>query len=1129
MADEEQGRPPGTEQPTRSERGNVAESPGDTSVPLKRLGDFELLREIGRGGMGIVYEAQQISLKRRVALKVLPPGLGLTTQAVKRFEREAQAAAKLHHTNIVPVYATGEDQGCHYYAMELVEGQSLSRVLDDLCGKRSNPLLEATVTQVVAGSPDTWPEKPAELPDSTSLSDTDTGGRQWFDTVAKLMADVGDALQYAHDRGVIHRDVKPANLLLSGDGRLCLGDFGLARVAQEPGMTVSGSFLGTPAYMSPEQIAAGRIQIDHRTDVYSLGAVLYEMLTLQRPFSGDSRDQVLSAIMAKDPKPPRRINPRVPVDLETICLKAMEKDPDRRYPTAGEMAADLKRYVQRGLITARRAGPLRRAAKAARRHPVLVTVAIAAVLLVATAGSLTWVFSVRQSGEMVRRALADARLSLGEGEYRQALRSVEEALAADPELAEGRMIRARALMNLGRVGEAVDAARARLGQDPDDWKAHAILAAAATLEFGETVVTIDAERHVRAVESGAPETAEAYNLRALVTDSSPEALDLLDRALEIDPGNVEALVQRINRYRRVTNFAAALADCERLVAMRPRSARARRLTARVHLEQFDAESAMAEVERAIEIDPGDALNYSTRSRIYSEVGRLDAALADMTRAIEIDPDRAVFYFGRAGLHQLRREPALAAADAERAIELEPENPAGRWTLIYERFELGGLEAAMEQVNHLLEMSEAWPDEGEQALTRFYLVEWLLDAGEPERARREAEKAVELAPDEWTSHMAVAFVRARTEDPAAAAESCERAAAIELDEPSDHLLRAYWFRRFSCPQGKELALADFSKAIELAPWWAEAWLERAAVHREDGRFVAALADLDKAIELAPRRGKTYVARARTYLAMEERYEDALTDCDRAIEFGTYPGYRGTIDNLLFVKARALQRLDRADEALEVMERAVEERPESFDAHRNLAEVFFWLGRIDEALGSADRCVELQPNISWVWRVRAEYLTFKSGSCDRVRANLEKFWELGSHQPFGWNSLAWFHAVHLVQACPDVYDPARALELARKAVSYWPEDGSVKDTLGIVLYRNGMYEEARTALLEVLELGHEANPHPLFSLAMTCWKLGREREARQYYDRAVAAMDRTIPTNPEYLRRRDEAAELLGIQP
>jgi serine/threonine protein kinase len=233
--------------------------------------------------MGIVYEARQISLNRRVALKVLPPGLGLTGTAVQRFEREARAAAKLHHTNIVPVHAIGEEEGCHYYAMELIEGEPLSRLVNDLGGQRSNPLMDAAVTQTATAAPAKAKAASPTTSGPTSLSDTSSSSREWFDTVARLLTDVADALHYAHGRGVIHRDVKPANLMLSNDGRLCLADFGLARVAQEPGMTVSGSFLGTPAYMSPEQIAAGRVQVDHRSDIYSLGAVLYEMLSLQRP------------------------------------------------------------------------------------------------------------------------------------------------------------------------------------------------------------------------------------------------------------------------------------------------------------------------------------------------------------------------------------------------------------------------------------------------------------------------------------------------------------------------------------------------------------------------------------------------------------------------------------------------------------------------------------------------------------------------------------------------------------------------------------------------------------------------------------------------------------------------------
>src|SRR5262249_9383845 len=182
---------------------------------------------------------------------------------------------------------------------------------------------------------------------------------------------VADALEYAHQHGVIHRDIKPANLLLSPDGRLAVNDFGLARVLEQPGMTVTGEFVGTPAYMSPEQITAGRTHLDHRTDIYSLGATLYELLTLQPPFTGERRDQVLTQILHKEAKPPRRLNRKVPVDLETICLKALEKAPDRRYPTAGVLAEDLRRYVNRYAISARRVGPIGRLVKWVRRRPAL--------------------------------------------------------------------------------------------------------------------------------------------------------------------------------------------------------------------------------------------------------------------------------------------------------------------------------------------------------------------------------------------------------------------------------------------------------------------------------------------------------------------------------------------------------------------------------------------------------------------------------------------------------------------------------------------------------------------------------------------------------------------------------------
>jgi len=211
-------------------------------------------------------------------------------------------------------------------------------------------------------------------------------GAKYFDNVASMLAGVADALQHAHDHGIIHRDIKPSNLLLAPDGRLSITDFGLARVLEQPGMTMSGEIVGTPLCMSPEQITAGRAQFDHRTDIYSLGATLYEMLTLQPPFPGRSRDEVIGQILHKEPKPPRRVKRSIPADLETICLKAVERDPDKRYQSAGQMAEGMRAFVNRFAISARRIGPVGKTIKWAKRHPtvvamILVTISSIAVLV----------------------------------------------------------------------------------------------------------------------------------------------------------------------------------------------------------------------------------------------------------------------------------------------------------------------------------------------------------------------------------------------------------------------------------------------------------------------------------------------------------------------------------------------------------------------------------------------------------------------------------------------------------------------------------------------------------------------------------------------------------------------------
>jgi WD40 repeat protein/serine/threonine protein kinase len=381
-------------------------SSSDAGPTLGILGDFHLLREVGRGGMGIVYEAQQLSLHRRVALKVLPFAAVTDPKQLQRFQVEAQAAAQLHHTNIVPVFAVGCERGVHYYAMQFIEGQTLAQVIEELRkidgqGSESRSAVQelafALASGLASGSltttepgPDAGPRTvsadavpaPAPAPRPQSSSGSSTRSRAFFQNAARLGIQAAEALEHAHQQGVLHRDIKPSNLLLDARGNLWITDFGLARLQSEASLTLTGDIMGTLRYMSPEQAMAKRVIIDHRTDIYSLGATLYELMTLHPVFEGDDRQALLRQIAFAEPRPLRKLNTAVPRELETIMLKALSKDPSGRFTTAQELADDLRRFLEDRPIRAKRPTLSQRAAKWARRHTAVV---YSALLLLALA------------------------------------------------------------------------------------------------------------------------------------------------------------------------------------------------------------------------------------------------------------------------------------------------------------------------------------------------------------------------------------------------------------------------------------------------------------------------------------------------------------------------------------------------------------------------------------------------------------------------------------------------------------------------------------------------------------------------------------------------------------------------
>jgi eukaryotic-like serine/threonine-protein kinase len=335
---------------------------------LGQLGDFRLLREAGRGGMGVVYEAEQLSLNRRVALKVLSFAAALDPRQLQRFQNEARAAAGLHHPHIVPVYGVGAERGVHYYAMQFIDGSSLAELLDAM--------------RAAAGGTAAAAAPSAATPRAAALStERSADSRRYVRRVAELGLKAAEALEHAHQLGVVHRDIKPGNLLLDAGNHLWIADFGLALIGGDGLLTGTGELLGTVRYMSPEQAAGKRGLVDHRADIYSLGATLYELLTLQPAFDGEDRQELLHNILTGEPRPPRALDPAIPAELETIVLKAIARAPGERYATAQELADDLRRFLEDRPILARRPTLRDRLRKWSRRHRAVVVSAL--VLLIA--------------------------------------------------------------------------------------------------------------------------------------------------------------------------------------------------------------------------------------------------------------------------------------------------------------------------------------------------------------------------------------------------------------------------------------------------------------------------------------------------------------------------------------------------------------------------------------------------------------------------------------------------------------------------------------------------------------------------------------------------------------------------
>jgi serine/threonine protein kinase/tetratricopeptide (TPR) repeat protein len=759
------------------------------------FGPYDIIGEIARGGMGIVYRARQRSLKRIVALKVMKEGENASEKQIRRFKRETEAAAKLQHPNIVAVHEVGCHEGFHYFTMDLIEGEPL----DAICKR---------------------------------------GEKMPVERVLSIVKEVAHAIHYAHGKGIIHRDLKPANILLDTDGHPKVTDFGLAKNIDHKSMlTRTGAVVGTPFYMPPEQ-ARGDIDIDRRADVYALGVILYELLTLKLPFHGETTMEVYHKILEEEPVPPRKHDSRLNADVNTIILKSMEKDMGRRYQTSAELAEDIERYLNGDPIKARPLGPIGRAIKRARKNlPVVVVGGVTALALMSGAGLFYWRWKKTREFELELNRRHEWETFVTEvgnqkiGAKSQIASGVARRRDRDPD---------GALVDLQESVRILDDLPL-LTRDFTSWNTTEALDQYLKDEQAE-VSSIYRDTYLEQgrahVDKGDPES--------LVT-----ALGSFQKGLEYDAGSADVMLE-IGRVEALQGkFDQALKTFKGILDKDPAHVDARLEMGRVHDRAGDYPKALDCYTHVIERATKPYRAYLLRGQTWHTLGKFEEAQQDFQKVVDTKDDHFDGYIWLGRAHQALGHNGEAQEALTEAIDLNPSLPDG----YYYRAELY---AAQRKHAEAIKDYEVAISRSAQ-YHRAYLglgeaLEWVLDY---DRARQQYDEvlratdreAAAVAPE---AHAALAELLLVQSDPLECTQDSEERlrqetasadGAMGAQPPLDRLKADTDRLRAERVRG---ASEGFTRALELQPRLVPALLGRARLLLGQGELDRARADLEGAL-------------------------------------------------------------------------------------------------------------------------------------------------------------------------------------------------------------------------------------------------------------------------------------------
>ncbi|MAG54940.1 MAG: hypothetical protein CMJ83_01485 [Planctomycetes bacterium] len=673
------------------------------------IGPYRLVEEIGSGGQGVVYLAEDPRLKRRVALKVLTTLGSVSDSVIMRFRREAEIASRLDHPGICSVFDAGSDRGVPYIAMRYVRGLSLAQRIREW--RSDDPSYTETVVTSRFTNDSQFENDSSSEPLSRSSGRSSRESRDHVSEVIRLLRKAALAVHSAHEAGIVHRDIKPGNIMVTPDGNAVVLDFGLARDldSELPSLTQTGEFFGTPAYMAPEQVSG--TTTDERTDVFALGVTLYEALTLHRPFEATNRQALYAAIMSRAPRDPRSLQLAIPTDLAVVLQKALEKEPHRRYATALDFADDLRAVLEHRPIAARPVSLLSRTARWARREPVKAALALTLALAVPTIAALVGYVAAQRPDleELARRQREDhceqrleaGFLELGEGSAERALSHFEDASALAPMSLEAVAGQALALSELGRGEDALAVIDSWLGPE-DERRALERARAEAYCSLGKHDVEAAIQRKVGAPQG--PIELFLYGSRMLKRGHAgnqvafDQALDAFMRAALLAP-RARPLVhfQLAHAARHTGNAKAIRRSVEALKTRWPDVGRTW-FWIGFALHEIDPKGSLDAYRRALELDPSLTTAMNNLADALIDDGSLTEAEQVLERALTAAAgDTTVLarvHFNRARLAQRHGDQEAACAAFRQAVDVSPRFVAGWKHLARSLLRLGRVDDAI---------------------------------------------------------------------------------------------------------------------------------------------------------------------------------------------------------------------------------------------------------------------------------------------------------------------------------------------------------------------------------------------------------------------------------------------------